>query len=94
MKELANYLREQGLLGVFGIHMMHRSGRDHDGVLIEINDPYSRTNIITNVPVKDSDGEPVTHVLWQFTAPANKNMPPIIVLACNCSGRCVWSEHK
>lgn len=93
LTELAALLKARGLLGVFGIHAHHRHGHDPEGVLIEINDPYSRTNIVTNVPVKDSDGEPVTHVLWQFTPPEEEGGIPIITLACHCSGRCVAMEH-
>ena len=90
--ELSAYLCQEDLLGIFGIHMHHRRGSDKTGVLIEINDPDSRINIVTNVPVKESDGAPVTHVLWKFLQGEN-DMPPIIELACHCSGKCVFAEH-
>jgi len=94
VEQLATYLKEKRLLGLFGIHAMHRPGSEIDGVLIEINDPDGRTNIITNVPVKDAENEPVTHVLWAFQPPEKEGGPPIVTLACHCSGKCKWSEHQ
>ena len=92
--DLSGILKKNNLLGIFGVHMHHRPGKDKEGVLIEINDPDGRVNIITNVPVKESDGAPVTHVLWRFAPPEEEGMPPIIELACHCSGKCVSSEHE
>jgi hypothetical protein len=91
--EVATFLSAAGLLGIFGLHAMHRPGKDKEGVLIEINDPEGRMNIVTNVPPKEAETEPVTHVLWAFAPGADPDGPPIVMLACHCSGKCRAFNH-